>query len=803
MNDNPTETVDDGFTFGTKAGTLSALRTYAPHIKVPDFDYFTVADWERSRTVVLDRLRLVLKDRATVAVRSSALDEDGGSMSMAGAYDSALDVCLGDDSDVSAAIDRVISSYGPSPSPANEVLVQSMVRDVEAAGVIFSRDLSTGAPYYAIAYDDESKRTDAVTGGFGAHKALYLHHSVTEHALRSTRVQSMLRLVRAVEHATGCVPIDIEFAIPTDGEPVLLQARRMPTVSKWNGVGGQRITEILSEIEPVTERWLEPKPGIVGRRSILGNMTDWNPAEMIGMAPRALAFSVYQRLVTKEVWRSSRGSMGYRQLPANTELMASLAGRPYIDIRASLNSFLPRDLDDGIAERLVDAEIQRVDAHPELHDRIEFEVAPTVLDFTTPLQLSTNYGHALRKDDRDLLLVFLHGLTRAMLDPAAGGTLARAEQMIRNLAAEQSAGPHKPWLSSENWARPRTLLGVLDTAQRGTFAFAILARHGFCAEAILRSAVARGAVAPERVEQFKKSIRTIAGDLTNSLFDVARGRCTPEDFFHLFGHVRPGSYDILSRRLDDRSDLFNSAASAETSTPEPFEASAGETAALNRLLAEANLGIDTRTLLEYAQRGIIGREFGKFVFTRNLSDFLEGLAAWGELHGFDRENLSHLSIEALSDLIEQNGHVDRSAIAARIEIARSSWNETHALRLSYLIRSIDELYIVPVHRSLPNFVGTRRVEGPVVVITNDGPSVSLHGSIVCIENADPGFDWIFTRGIVGLVTQFGGANSHMAIRCAEFGIPAAIGCGELLFHDIANARKAEIDGALSSVRVVA
>ena len=51
--------------------------------------------------------------------------------------------------------------------------------------------------------------------------------------------------------------------------------------------------------------------------------------------------------------------------------------------------------------------------------------------------------------------------------------------------------------------------------------------------------------------------------------------------------------------------------------------------------------------------------------------------------------------------------------------------------------------------------------------------------IVMIESADPGYDWIFTRDIKGLITKYGGAASHMAIRCAEFNLPAAIGCGEI------------------------
>ena len=43
-----------------------------------------------------------------------------------------------------------------------------------------------------------------------------------------------------------------------------------------------------------------------------------------------------------------------------------------------------------------------------------------------------------------------------------------------------------------------------------------------------------------------------------------------------------------------------------------------------------------------------------------------------------------------------------------------------------------------------------------------------------IENADPGFDWIFGSKILGLITKYGGVNSHMAIRCAELEIPAGI-----------------------------
>ena len=71
-----------------------------------------------------------------------------------------------------------------------------------------------------------------------------------------------------------------------------------------------------------------------------------------------------------------------------------------------------------------------------------------------------------------------------------------------------------------------------------------------------------------------------------------------------------------------------------------------------------------------------------------------------------------------------------------------------------------------------------------------------------IESADPGYDWIFATGLLGLITQYGGTNSHMAIRAAELGIPAVIGCGEKLYRAWSSARVLEIDAANRQVRCI-
>ena len=94
--------------------------------------------------------------------------------------------------------------------------------------------------------------------------------------------------------------------------------------------------------------------------------------------------------------------------------------------------------------------------------------------------------------------------------------------------------------------------------------------------------------------------------------------------------------------------------------------------------------------------------------------------------------------------------------------------------------------------NVPNFITNNRVTGKALNIINNFKH-SLENKIILIENADPGFDWIFTKKIKGFTTQFGGANSHMAIRAAELDIPAVIGCGQKKFDELKNSSEIEID----------
>ena len=98
-------------------------------------------------------------------------------------------------------------------------------------------------------------------------------------------------------------------------------------------------------------------------------------------------------------------------------------------------------------------------------------------------------------------------------------------------------------------------------------------------------------------------------------------------------------------------------------------------------------------------------------------------------------------------------------------------------KLPYLITNKDDFFIASLLLTKPNFITNKIVESKIIQLKDGTKKQPINNSIVLIENADPGFDWVFSHNIKGLITKYGGVNSHMSIRCEELNIPAVIGLG--------------------------
>ena len=110
-----------------------------------------------------------------------------------------------------------------------------------------------------------------------------------------------------------------------------------------------------------------------------------------------------------------------------------------------------------------------------------------------------------------------------------------------------------------------------------------------------------------------------------------------------------------------------------------------------------------------------------------------------------------------------------------------------------IIVNKESLEFIKIDERKPNFVTSKSTEGELLVLKKDIKAEELKDKIVLIEGADPGYDWIFLHGIKGLITKYGGAASHMTIRCSEFDIPAAIGCGESIYETLKESSKIKIN----------
>jgi len=764
----------------TKARTIASITSVLRSARVLPLVFFEVSRWRADSGGVLDEI--VARPWASVPliVRSSALAEDGYTQSLAGKFESVAGVR--GRAALATAIGKVITSYGAGVRDEDEVLVQPVLSGVLRAGVAFTVDPATAAPYRVIEWD-EGGDTAAVTAGRAARTYIRAQEAST---LVPPEFSGVLALLAELEALFPGAPLDVEFAITPDGV-VLLQVR--PLVLQRSVLDAARHTGWLREIARKVSEGMCPHPFLHGRRTVYGVMPDWNPAEIIGIRPRPLAFSLYRELITDAIWAYQRNNYGYKNLRSHP-LLRDFHGLPYVDVRVCFNSFVPRDIEGDLADRLVDHYLDRLVAHPALHDKVEFEIVFTCYSFDLSKRLARLRNSGFSEADCRRLTESLRQLTNRIINVKTGLWRGDAKR-IETLAARRRQ-------LDESSADPITRIYWLleDCKRYGTLPFAGLARAGFIAVQLLRSLVAVGVLTRAEHDQFMNSLDTVSGQLPRDLERLERAA-----FLAKYGHLRPGTYDIRSPRYDEVPDTYfdwhNRDARAHGKAP--FSLSLLQMRAIEKLLAEHGLEQDVIGLFDFLQAGIELRESSKFEFTRNLSDALALIASFGEGHGFTRDDMSFVNIGVFYDLHRGSGD-PKAALARAVAEGRERHAQTCHIALPPLIVSESDVWGFEVPASDPNFITQERVTAEVSEIED---VTNLSGRIVCIRSADPGYDWLFSHRIAGLVTAYGGANSHMAIRANELGLPAVIGAGEMHFQRWSTARRLLVDCANRTVEVLA
>lgn len=765
--------------YSTKAGTLRFLKDRLRSAAIADLYSFTVAAWETDREACLSEINKLFSSSPLI-VRSSCKREDNLLTSNAGAFLSKLHV---GPLDIQKSIEEVIASYGDCDD-SDEVLIQPMLQDVVASGVAFSHDPSTSSPYRIINWA-EGKDTSAITGGENGRVWYQAATAKNNHPKLSPVVTLMEELLSIF----GDIPVDCEFALTKErGKEKLWLLQARPLLLKSESLSNERQATLLSTIERKVTEGMQPHPFVLGQKTIYGVMPDWNPAEIIGVRPKPLALSLYRDLITDSIWAYQRHNYGYRNL-RSFPLMTNFFGLPYIDARLSFNSFIPASLNDEVAERLANHYLQTLSKQPYLHDKIEFEIVHSCYTFDLEKKLSLLREGAFCLADTDEISSALLSLTNNIIHPDRGLWKKDAQKLAILTERRQQ-------LYASTLSLPGKIYWLLEDAKRyGTLPFAGLARAGFVAVQMLQSLVQMGVFSKNEYHLFLESICTI-----NKKMSRDRARSTKNDFLQKYGHLRPGTYDVLSPRYDEAPDLYFNWKEKPINAvgDETFSPSNQQLKQIDNLIEQHGLATDATSLIEFIQSGIEMRELGKFEFSKNLSDCLSLITQFSCEIGVPIDEMAFCDINAIKELHLSSGAY-KSSILESIQHGKSVYQDTQSVSLPPLITSPDQVWAFEVPSTEPNFITQKQITAPIV---DANACHELKGKIVCIPSADPGFDWLFSQDIAGLITTWGGANSHMAIRSGELGLPAVIGAGELLYKKCLSADLLLLDCAGRRVEAV-
>jgi len=769
----------------SKAKTLEELSNIITTAKVLPLYRFNVYKYKYNCFEILKHIQKLFQSK--VIVRSSSINEDNSENSNAGVFSSIMDIESGDTDKLQEAIDKVILSYGDSLNKLDEIFIQPMISNVSMSGVIFSCDIDTLSSYYIINYD-ESGRTDSVTSGTSNELKSFICFKENNH-IDNIKLKKLIESTKECEGIFENHFLDIEFAF-SNNELYILQVRAIVQKNKEN-LSNINLSSSLSKLYKKIEKLNTSHPNLLGNRTIFGVMPDWNPAEIIGIRPKKLAISLYKELITDETWAYQRDNYGYRNLRSHP-LLVSFLGVPFIDSRISFNSFIPKNLDEKIATRLVNYYLDKLVKNVKYHDKVEFEIIYSCYYFGIENKLLKLKEFGFKEDDLYNIKDSLLQITNSIIDVKNGlykkdlNKVTLLKDKFNDITSSKLSIVDKMyWL-------------IKDVRRYGTLPFAGIARAAFIAIQILKSFVDEEIITQSDYDDFLNSLNTVSKQLSIDLNNLSK-----EDFLDIYGHLRPGTYDILSSRYDESYDIYFSHKHIRNDKKiKQFNFSVQQKEKIQKLISQNGLDTTFDNLITFIKESIEGRESAKFIFTKHLSQILKYIEEFGRRFDFTREELAYLDIKSIIDLYATLDHRDvKDILQFDIDKNKEFYKYTKAVKLPSVIVNQRDIYDFFLEENESNFVTLKKIEANIVV-ERDISKNNLENKIICIKSADPGYDYLFSKNIGGLITCYGGANSHMAIRCAEMCIPAVIGCGENSFLKYNSAKKIRIDALNKQVKVI-
>lgn len=754
--------------FISKANTLNKLQLKSATI--PKFIFFYAANYNKKKIFKLINKKL---NGNNLIVRSSCYGEDSSKSSMAGKFLSIANVPKKENF-VDSAIKKVIKSYKGYISKKNQVIVQEHVKDTKLSGVITTRDLNTSAPYVCINFSS-GKNSNIVTSGKKNTKTIFYFSDLE--LIKDKKILKLKRLINELKKKFFNQDLDIEFLFDKKNKLYLLQVRKL-NLKKKILFKSNDYKRALFKLNKKINKLQIRHHNLLGSKTYFGVMPDWNPAEIIGIKPKPLALSLYQELITNTIWAKNRDELGYRNLRSN-RLMTTFLGTPYIDLRVDFNSWIPKNISEKLAEKLVDYYLQQFKRKKSSHDKIEFDIVLTCFNNNISKKFENLKKNGFNKNELKSLENSLKQINKNIIN----------HQQIFIDQVSELDNKLNEILNSDMYYIDKIYWLVEDCKNFGTSSFAGLARSGFVAVDIINSFVDTNIITENEKFKFFESIETISSEIISDIQKLNK-----KDFIKKHGHLRPNTYEITSLNYRKGYDfLINKQKFLKKSNKKTFKFNRNQKNKIVRFIKKSKLSMNFNDFISFIIKSIQYREKAKYYFTKSINYIFDVLEYLGKRHSIDLDKISFLKIQTIIDMYYELSKSDVKQILLNdINKNYDEFKFNSTVPLPDTIYDANDVYLFERDKTVVNFVTNRKISSKIKKITNLR-KFDIKNSIVCIESADPGYDFIFSHKIKGLITMYGGANSHMSIRCMELGIPAAIGVGKSKFDEITSSRFVTLD----------
>ena len=294
--------MNNRLSYGNKAKNLEYVAKNTD-IEIPYFKEIYLNDLNNIENIVDSFSQKIM-------IRSNSSSEDKEYSSSAGKYLSIGPIERNDLETIKKSWEMVVGSYEEQDNQS--VIFQNYIENAKSVSVLTSYKVGSDSAYrtFSTYYGSE---TDAITSGkYSEINNFFMHRSFDILPKKYEKYNVYLKIITQLEDLFKNKQLDIEMVLDKNNSPQLLQVRPL--------MGKKLNKESIFEEKDVIDRNLKNYKKLnkttadrFGTNQIYSNMSDMNPAEMIGKKPDNIAFGLYKFMFTDTTWNIQRGEFGYRK----------------------------------------------------------------------------------------------------------------------------------------------------------------------------------------------------------------------------------------------------------------------------------------------------------------------------------------------------------------------------------------------------------------------------------------------------------------------------------------------------------